>query len=93
MSIDELCMKQERWALEMLGRLGALSPCIHHDGVYVDEGVDESEIYKYAMVAYKNSNGGSPFESVREMTDSVKIAYEEHGGNDVCPHCYRHADD
>lgn len=27
MSIDQLCMKQECWALEMLGRVGALTQC------------------------------------------------------------------
>lgn len=57
MSIDQLCMKQEDWALEMLGRVGALTQCPHHEGVYVDEGIDESDIYKYAAGAYKKSDG------------------------------------
>lgn len=93
MSIDDLAMSQEQWALQMLGRSGALSPCIHHEGVYIDEGIDEREIYKYPMAAYKKSNGESPFESVKEMTDAIKSAYEEHGGNDVCPLCFKRADD
>ncbi|EPO1082262.1 hypothetical protein ACT6F8_002661 [Cronobacter dublinensis] len=93
MSINDLVIDQENWAMEMLVRSGSLTPCPHHEGVYVDEGNEESEIYKYAMGAYKKSKGTSPFESVREMTDAVKSAYEEHGGNDVCPLCTRYADD
>lgn len=93
MSIDQLCMKQECWALEMLGRVGALTQCPHHEGVYVDEGIDESDIYKYAAGAYKKSDGGHLFDSFKEMTDAVKSAYEEHGGNDVCPLCCKCAED
>ncbi|ELP5719743.1 hypothetical protein QTU96_002061 [Enterobacter asburiae] len=93
MSIDQLCMKQECWALEMLGRVGALTQCPHHEGTYVDEGIEESDIYKYAAGAYKKSNGGHPFESFKEMTDAVKSAYEEHGGNDVCSLCCKYAED
>ncbi|ELE9740163.1 hypothetical protein [Enterobacter kobei] len=93
MSIDDLYMRQEEWALEMLGRSGALTPCTHHEGVYIDEGIELSEAYKYAMTAYKNSNGKSPFESASEMTDAIKSAYEDHGGNDLCPLCTSHVDD
>ncbi|ENT2476803.1 hypothetical protein ACFFKL_003058 [Enterobacter hormaechei] len=93
MSIDQLCMKQECWALEMLGRVGALTQCPHHEGAYVDEGIDEANIYKYAAGAYKKSNGSHLFESFKEMTDAVKSAYEEHGGNDVCPLCFKRVDD
>lgn len=88
MSIDQLCMRQEDWALEMLCRSGALTPCVHHEGVYVDEGIELSDIYKYGTAAYKNSNGGSPFSDIREMTDAIKSAYDEHGGNDYCPLCH-----
>lgn len=93
MGIDQLCMKQEEWAMEMLVRVRALTPCQHHEGVYIDEGIDESDIYKYAARAYKKSKGGHPFEDFRGMTDTVKTKYEEHGGNDVCPLCMKHADD
>lgn len=93
MSINDLAMEQEIWAMEMLGRSGALTPCPRHEGVYVDEGIEGPEIYKYAMGAYNNSNGNSPFESAREMTDAVKSSYDEHGGNDVCPLCSARADE
>lgn len=51
MGIDQLCMKQEEWAMEMLVRVGVLTPCPHHEGVYIDEGIDSSDIYKYAAGA------------------------------------------
>lgn len=93
MSVNDLAINQENWAMEMLGRSGALTSCPRHEGVYVDEGIEESEIYKYAMGAYIKSNGTSPFDSVREMTDAVKSSYGERGGNDYCPLCFRHIDD
>ena len=40
MSINELESEQKDWALSMLCRSGVLSPCRHHEGVYVDEGID-----------------------------------------------------
>ncbi|ENY4301324.1 hypothetical protein ACFMHN_002957 [Escherichia coli O45:H4] len=42
---------------------------------------------------HKKSNGSHLFESFKEMTDAVKSAYEEHGGNDVCPQCFKRVDD
>ncbi|AWC87397.1 hypothetical protein [Enterobacter cloacae complex sp. FDA-CDC-AR_0164] len=93
MSVDDLAMEKENWAIMVLVKRGALTPCPHHEGVYVDEGIEEPEIYKYAMGAFNKSNGESPFETAREMTDSVQIAYEEHGGNDRCPLCFKHIDD
>lgn len=39
MSINELESEQKDWALSMLCRSGVLSPCRHHEGVYVDEGI------------------------------------------------------
>ncbi|MBJ9631516.1 hypothetical protein I5532_02415 [Citrobacter freundii] len=93
MSVADLAMDQEIWAMRMLVRCGALTECDRHEGVYVDEGIEEPEIYKYAMGAFNKSNGESPFETAREMTDSVQIAYGEHGGNDRCPLCFKHIDD
>lgn len=93
MSIADLAIDQESWAMMLLVRCRALTECDRHEGVYVDEGIDEADIYKYAAGAYKKSNGGHPFESFRDMTDAVKSAYEEHGGNDACPLCLRHVDD
>ena len=93
MSVADLAIDKENWVMEMLVRSGALTPCPHHEGVYVDEGIEEPEIYKYAMGAFNKSNGKSPFETAREMTDSVQIAYGEYGGNDRCPLCFKHIND
>ncbi|HIA8501092.1 TPA: hypothetical protein ACWS8Y_004102, partial [Escherichia coli] len=49
MSINELESEQKDWALSMLCRSGVLSPCRHHEGVYVDEGIDIESAYKYSM--------------------------------------------
>ncbi|HFY6813327.1 TPA: hypothetical protein ACIICM_004474, partial [Salmonella enterica subsp. enterica serovar Typhimurium] len=55
MSINELESDQEDWALSMLCRSGVLSLCRHHEGVYVDEGVDIESAYKYSMKVYKSN--------------------------------------
>ncbi|EJV1068745.1 hypothetical protein LZP96_09670 [Enterobacteriaceae bacterium 155047] len=93
MSIADLAMDQESWAMMVLVRCGALTECDRHEGVYVDEGIEQSEIYKYAAIEYKKSNDLHPFESFRDMTDTVKMKYEEHGGNDICSLCFKHIDD
>lgn len=69
MSINELESDQEDWALSMLCRSGVLSLCRHHEGVYVDEGVDIESAYKYSMKVYKSNEDESPFCNAREMTD------------------------
>lgn len=88
MSIDQLCLAQEEWALRMLCSSEVLSECEHHEGVYVENGEDVRKAYKYAMAEFKKNKDDSPFEEVSEMTDAIKSAYEEHGGNDDCPLCY-----
>lgn len=93
MSIDDLVMSQEQWALEMLGRAEVLIPCQHHEGVYVEGGSDLQEGFKYSMKVFKNNEDNCPFSSTREMTDSVQLTYYEHCGNDVCPLCFKHIDD
>ncbi|MEF5052093.1 hypothetical protein U9783_21060 [Escherichia coli] len=35
MSINELESEQKDWALSMLCRSGVLSPCRHHEGVWI----------------------------------------------------------
>ncbi|WP_353051751.1 hypothetical protein [Escherichia coli] len=74
-------------------RSGVLSPCRHHEGVYVDEGIDIESAYKYSMKVYKSNEDKSPFCNVREMTDTVQNYYHEYGGNDTCPLCTKHIDD
>lgn len=88
MSIDQLYMQQENWAIRMLYMSGVLSECVHHEGVYIENGEDVESAYKYAMRAFKNNMDDSPFDEVREMTDAIKRSYEEHGGNDICPLCF-----
>ncbi|WP_350340805.1 hypothetical protein [Escherichia coli] len=68
-------------------------PCRHHEGVYVDEGIDIESAYKYSMKVYKSNEDKSPFCNVREMTDTVQNYYHEYGGNDTCPLCTKHIDD
>ncbi|WP_368667582.1 hypothetical protein [Ancylomarina sp. 16SWW S1-10-2] len=68
MSINELESEQKDWALSMLCRSGVLSPCRHHEGVYVDEGIDIESAYKYSMKVYKSNEDKSPFCNVREST-------------------------
>ncbi|WP_309486044.1 hypothetical protein [Escherichia coli] len=70
-----------------------LFPCRHHEGVYVDEGIDIESAYKYSMKVYKSNEDKSPFCNVREMTDTVQNYYHEYGGNDTCPLCTKHIDD
>ncbi len=53
MRINELESEQKDWALSMLCRSGVLSPCRHHEGVYVDEGIDIESAYKYSMKVYR----------------------------------------
>lgn len=93
MSINELESEQKDWASSMLCRSGVLSPCRHHEGVYVDEGIDIESAYKYSMKVYKSNEDKSPFCNVREMTDTVQNYYHEYGGNDTCPLCTKHIDD
>lgn len=63
MSINELESEQKDWALSMLCRSGVLSPCRHHEGVYVDEGIDIESAYKYSMKVYKKTQN-------RDLSDS-----------------------
>ena len=93
MSVADLAMDQEVWAMMVLVKCGALTECDRHEGVYIDEGIDSSEIYKYAALEFRKSNDAHLFESFRDMTDTVKMKYEEHGGNDICPLCFKHIED
>lgn len=89
MSASDLAMSEESWAMEMLCRSNVLSECQHHKCVYVEEGNDVASAYKYGTKVFKEDPDKTPFMSLTEARDSIKIAFDEHGGNDECPHCQK----
>ena len=89
MSVSDLAMSEENWAMKMLCRSGVLTECQHHECVYVEEGNDVVSAYKYGTKVFNEDPAKTPFTILTEARDAIKIAYDVHGGNDVCPHCQK----
>lgn len=93
MSICDLAEDQEAWATEMLWRARVLEQCGSHEGVYVEQGNDVDCAYKYGTTVFNNDRDKCLYDDLTEALDSIKQAYDVHGGNDRCPLCYKYVDD
>lgn len=87
MSINDLCMAQEQWALGILLRTNVLESCVIHGDVLHEGSEDVDAAYKYANTIFSRNAGDTPFEDRTEMTDTIKSVFEEYCGCDVCPSC------
>lgn len=93
MSVSDLCDEQEAWALKMLRNAGVLAECRSHEGVFVEQGSDAESAYRYGTTVFNNDMDKCLFDDLTQARDSIKQAYDEHGGNDICPLCSKYADD
>ncbi|EMA4137820.1 hypothetical protein U3A98_001487 [Cronobacter turicensis] len=87
MSIYEIAEEEREFALSTLLHVGALTTCIIHEDVIYEGSGDVEAAYRYANKVFSNNQKSLTFSDRREMTDMIKIIFEEYCGCDICPSC------
>jgi hypothetical protein len=78
--------EQRRVAISIALQAGVVKRCEVHEDCVFDAGHDVVNAYELGNYKFKAGELGDTFDTPKEMTDSIKAAYEDHPG-DECPRC------
>lgn len=92
MGIEDIYEAQREFSLNVLIRSKVLKSCDYHEGTYLDCSGEIQDAYKYANTIYTKSSSDVPFSDRTEMTDMIKMTYDEYCA-DECYSCAKWRDD
>lgn len=87
MGVEQIAEEQREFAIQALLSVGALTTCMIHEDVIYEGSGDTEAAYKYANKVFSGNPKSFVFDDRREMTDTIKMIFEEYCGCDICPSC------